>query len=110
MKHLYPCLQAKKYFAFMQRATLTVAFSLFILISFSQDFTFKSPSLDSGSAGKDGAVYRFANVASNVDALVTINARSSVLVSLDSIDVTSTGYDKAFQPFHRWSMQVDQVQ
>jgi hypothetical protein len=98
MKHLYPCLRAKKYFAFMQRATLTVAFSLVILISFSQDYSFRSPSLDSGNAGKDGAVYRFANVSGNVDALVTINARSSALVSLDNIDVTSTGYDKAFQP------------
>jgi type IX secretion system substrate protein len=100
MNPLYPfCQMAKKHFALnMQHATITVALLLISLFSFSQEYVFRNPSLDSGSAGNDGAVYRFPNVAANVDALVKINGRSSTLVTLDTVDVTSTGYDKAFQP------------
>ena len=66
--------------------------------SFSQGMVFQNPSLYAGVAGKDGAVYRFAGVKTNVDALLTINKRSSSQVTLDSVDMTSTGYGKAFQP------------
>ncbi len=48
--------------------------------------------------GADGAIYRFPSVQSGVDALVKINGRSSTLVKLESIDLTNTGFDKAFQP------------
>jgi hypothetical protein len=110
MKHFY----SKNFYKTIPQVILTVAFLFQFLFSFSQDgnggngndgngktaleYIFSNPVLESGVAGQDGAVYRFSNVSNNVDALVTINARSSSLVTLDSVDVTSTGYDKAFQP------------
>src|SRR5882724_1896588 len=63
-----------------------------------QGLIFKNPVLLSGTDGQDGAVYRFPNVTSNVDALLKINGRSSSSVKLISIDLTSDGWDKAFQP------------
>ncbi|HLK27422.1 MAG TPA: hypothetical protein VKT28_02490, partial [Puia sp.] len=97
MKQLYP-FRKKNVFAILKHAALTVAFLFVTMISFSQGLIFKNPALESGTAGSDGAVYRFSNVTSSVDALVTINGRSSNLVTLDTVDVTSTGWDKAFQP------------
>jgi len=97
MKQLYPP-QKERTFISIKHATITVAFSFITMISFSQGLTFKNPTLASGTAGSDGAIYRFPNVTTNVDALVTINGRSSSLVKLDTVDVTSTGFDKAFQP------------
>lgn len=97
MKQLYPTQKERK-FRSIKNATLTVAFSFITMMSFSQGLIFKNPTLASGTAGSDGAVYRFPNVTTNVDALVTINGRSSGLVTLDTVDVTSTGFDKAFQP------------
>jgi hypothetical protein len=97
MKQLYPS-QKEKVFISIKHATITLAFSFITMISFSQGLIFKNPALASGTAGSNGAVYRFSNVTSNVDALVTINGRSSSLVKLDTMDVTSTGFDKAFQP------------
>lgn len=63
-----------------------------------QGLIFKNPVLISGTAGNDGAIYRFPLVAANVDALVQINGRSASSVKLLSIDLTSDGWDKAFQP------------
>ncbi|HVM87705.1 MAG TPA: T9SS type A sorting domain-containing protein [Puia sp.] len=75
-----------------------MALSVFVTVAFSQGLVFKNPVLVSGAEGCDGSVYRFSNVTTNVDALLTINGRSSSLVTLDTVDVTSTGWDKAFQP------------
>ena len=83
---------------FFKNATLTVAISFAAMNSFAQGLTFRNPALVSGIRGSDAAVYRFSNVTSSVDALVTINGRSSNSVTLDSIDVVGTGWDKAFQP------------
>jgi Secretion system C-terminal sorting domain len=63
-----------------------------------QGLVFKEPKLISGSAGVNNAVYRFAKVATNVDALVKINGRSSAIVSLVSIDLEDLGHNKSFQP------------
>ena len=52
----------------------------------------------SGSAGANGAVYRFQGVTEGVDALVTIVGRKNNNVQLSSIDINTTGYDNAFQP------------
>ena len=60
---------------------------------------FCNPVLVSGTDKADGAVYRFSNVTKTLDALVTINGRSSCQVTLDTLDVTSTGSNRAFQPF-----------
>jgi hypothetical protein len=62
------------------------------------NLSFTNPSLYSGTAGNDNAVYRFPSVNNNLDAFVKINGRSSTLVSLVNIDLTSTGFNKAFQP------------
>lgn len=97
MKQLYPTQKERTLFL-IKRATVTVIFSFITMVSFSQGLIFKNPTLASGTAGSDGAAYRFPNVTTNVDALVTINGRSSNLVTLDTVDVTSTGFDRAFQP------------
>ncbi|MBL7742849.1 MAG: T9SS type A sorting domain-containing protein [Chitinophagaceae bacterium] len=60
--------------------------------------SFTNASLYSGQAGTVGAIYRFPSVNSNLDAFVKINDRSSSLVKLESIDLTNTGFSKAFQP------------
>jgi len=60
---------------------------------------FQSPTLISGVAGQDGAVYKFSQVTSGVDCLVKINGRSNALVSLLSMDISGSGWaGKAFQP------------
>lgn len=63
-----------------------------------QGLVFKNPALQSGSAGQVNAIYRFPSVMTNVDALVKISGRSSNQVKLESIDLTNTGWDKAWQP------------
>lgn len=63
-----------------------------------QELVFRNGRLYSGTDKADNAVYRFSNVTTGVDALVKINGRSSSLVKLESLDLSSTGWDKAFQP------------
>ncbi|HYF31925.1 MAG TPA: T9SS type A sorting domain-containing protein [Chitinophagaceae bacterium] len=64
----------------------------------SQELIFKDPVLESGSAGQNGAIYRFGDVINGVDALVEIKGRSSSSVVLENIDVPNEGWGKAFQP------------
>ncbi|HYF31926.1 MAG TPA: T9SS type A sorting domain-containing protein [Chitinophagaceae bacterium] len=59
---------------------------------------FRNGSLVSGTAGANGAIYKFPNIGDNMDARVKIAGRSNALVSLVNIDVTDMGHDKAFQP------------
>lgn len=66
------------------------------------ELVFNNPSLESGTAGNDGAVYRFPTVSTNMDALLTIKGRSSAAVALNNIDLPSMGQDKAFQPQVRY--------
>lgn len=66
--------------------------------TFSQELVFKSPDLESGTAGQNGAVYRFEDVITGIDALVEIKGRSGSNVVLESIDVNDQGWSKAFQP------------
>ena len=63
-------------------------------------FSFSSYSLESGTALSNGAVYRFSNVTTGVDALVTISAVTSG-ITLRNIDRTIDGYGEAFQPEYR---------
>ena len=63
-----------------------------------QGLEFKDGSLVQGNDGQDGAVYKFPNVAPNVNGFIKIASRSSSAVKLSSIDLTSTGFNKAFQP------------
>jgi hypothetical protein len=62
------------------------------------ELVFSNSTLVLGTDGADNAVYRFPGVSTGVDALVKINGRSSSLVKLVSIDLTNTGFNKAFQP------------
>lgn len=59
---------------------------------------FKDPILIAGTAGANGAIYKFGKVTDKVDARVTIKQRSSSLVYLKNIDLKSSGFDKAWQP------------
>ena len=59
-------------------------------------FSFQNPTLESGTALTAGAVYRFPQVTTGVDALVRINAL--VNTTLNTLDITSTGEASAFQP------------
>lgn len=63
-------------------------------------FNFNSWSLHSGTALAAGAVYRFSNVASGVDALITVSTITSG-ITLRNIDRTADGYGEAFQPEYR---------
>jgi len=83
-------------------STLIVMFFICLLFTtntFAQDeLIFQNPQLISGTKGADGAVYKFSSVSSKEDALVTISGRSSPLVKLSNIDITNSGFAKAFQP------------
>jgi hypothetical protein len=62
------------------------------------ELIFRDPVLIKGTALKDGAVYRFPNAAKEIDAHVEIKKRSASNVVINNIDLTSFGWDKAFQP------------
>jgi len=79
-------------------AVVFVSFGSFAGTNNGGELIFRNPVLASGTAGADGAIYRFSNVATGLDALVKINGRSSSLVTLVNIDLSNTGFDKAFQP------------
>ena len=64
----------------------------------STELVFKNSYLLSGTALQDGAKYVFPNVTSGVDAVLTIVGRTDANVVISNIDITSTGWDKAFQP------------
>lgn len=85
-----------------KKMILFILFILLAVISFAGSgggvLTFRNPTLESGTAKSVGAVYRFPQVDSDFDALVKIKGRSSSLVYLVTIDMTSSGFDKAFQP------------
>ncbi len=69
-------------------------------------YKFNSYTLDSGSNNSVGAVYRFHNVHTNVDALVKVIAISSGMILRD-IDRTADGYGEAFQPEYKVSGVVN---
>ena len=78
--------------------TAVVAISLPATAQQSNELNFENSSLYSGNPGEDNAVYLFPDVNATMDAHVKIKGRSTTSVSLSSIDVTSTGFSKAFQP------------
>lgn len=102
MKPLYKSPKVKNMLPFELKLVpllLVLAVSICTSIqTFSQELVFKNPELDEGTAGQNGAVYRFPNVIAGVDALVEIKGRSSSSVVLESIDVPDEGWSKAFQP------------
>jgi len=66
--------------------------------NFIPELVFQNPVLVSGVAGQDGAVYKFSNVATDIDATVKVSARSAANVVLTNIDVANMGWSKALQP------------
>ncbi len=103
MKLLYPHPQFTSFISSFVKIIFAVLFLIAAGYSvanaqMSQELVFKNAVLKSGTAGQDGAVYRFPSVMSGVDALIKINGRSSSMVSLVAIDLSNTGFDKAFQP------------
>ena len=62
------------------------------------ELQFKNPVLKRGQANKQGAVYRFSNVTPGIDAEVELKKFSSSKIVMQSIDLASMGWDKAFQP------------
>ncbi len=63
------------------------------------EMNFQNPVLESGTFGADGSTYRFSNISTGLDAVITITGRSDASVALSNMDTTgSIGYDKAFQP------------
>gem|GEM_PF-235810 len=103
MKLLYPSPKLNVFFLSLVKTVLIVIF----LVAYSytvanaqnaQELVFKNAVLQSGIAGADGAVYRFSSVMPGTDALVKINGRSSAMVQLVTIDLTTTGFEKSFQP------------
>lgn len=79
--------------AFTSMATIAGAQSTSI-----PELVFKNHTLETGVAGQNNAVYRFENVANNIDARVKIIGRSSSHVTIKSIDLDNTGHSNAFQP------------
>ena len=67
-------------------------------IGYGSILAFTNPTLLSGSAGQVGAIYKFPNVCSNVDAWIEITQLAGG-ATLSSIDNNSSGYNEAFQPF-----------
>lgn len=104
MKFLYPTPKLKVFvFSFLIKVTVAVlvlvaGFSSVVNAQTSQELVFKGAVLESGTDGADNAIYRFPTVMTGIDALVKINSRSSSMVRLVTIDLTGTGFDKAFQP------------
>ncbi len=100
--YIYP--QSAKLFLHRSMLRIILVFVILIgsLLSSAQELSFKDPELVSGTDKQDGAIYRFRNVITsggpNVDALVTINGRSSNQVKLLDIDKKTSGHNKAFQP------------
>jgi hypothetical protein len=102
MKQKFYTLNGNFFKAVLKKNLCALAFVLFAAMlapkAKAQGLVFKNPTLQSGSAGQVNATYRFPSVMTNVDALVKISGRSSNQVKLESIDLTNTGWDKAWQP------------
>jgi hypothetical protein len=62
------------------------------------ELVFMNPVLKSGTAKKEGAIYRFSNVTPGVDAEVKLKKFSSNDIVMNTIDNSSFGWSKAFQP------------
>ena len=80
--------------------TLTVSLftSILALCQAAPGLEFINPQLVSGIANKQGAVYRFANVTTGVDAEIKVKKVSRTDIVIANIDNSALGWNKAFQP------------
>ncbi len=77
---------------------LPLLFLLFTMAAHGQArYSFRNGVKITGTDRQVGAKYRFPNVQSGVDALVTITAITGGLI-INTLDGTSSGFDEAFQP------------
>jgi hypothetical protein len=87
--------------SFLKRGSSAIAcLFLFLpcLLTAQPDYSFKSATLQSGTALQTGAVYRFSNVKTGVDALVTITFISAGCTLSQFDNDGGAGYLDAFQP------------
>lgn len=104
MSNLYPKTKKLLYCLF-NALCVTVMILVAPVATMAQGLEFKDASLVQGREGYDGAVYKFPNVAPNVNGFIKIASRSSSSVKLTAIDLTSTGFNKAFQPHIAYKKQ-----
>jgi hypothetical protein len=62
------------------------------------ELVFQNPVLTSGTEKTEGAVYRFTNVTTNVDAELKMRKFSHSTIEIEHIDQPDAGWAKAFQP------------
>jgi Secretion system C-terminal sorting domain len=72
--------------------------SLTSLCQSGPELVFSNPVLVSGTANKQGAVYRFNNVTTGVDAQITLKKFSRTDIVMATIDNADLGWNKALQP------------
>ena len=62
------------------------------------ELSFVNPVLKSGTANKEGAVYRFSNITTGVDAEIKLKKFSRNDIVMKNFDNSALGWNKAFQP------------
>ncbi|RYZ51968.1 MAG: T9SS type A sorting domain-containing protein, partial [Chitinophagaceae bacterium] len=62
------------------------------------ELSFTNPVLKSGTAKKEGAVYRFSNITDGVDAEIKLKKFSRSTIVMNNFDNSTLGWNKAFQP------------
>lgn len=77
---------------------LAAVIGLFAQAQTAPELVFRNPVHKSGTAFKEGAVYRFANVTSGVDAELKLKKFSRNDIVMQAVDLGSLGWDKALQP------------
>ncbi len=85
----------------MKTFLLSLVAAFITLAAFSQsgpEIVFTNPVLVQGTANKQGAIYRFSNVANGVDAQIKLKKFSRNDIVMATVDNSALGWDKAFQP------------
>ena len=85
----------------MKTLLLFVATLIISLTAFCQsgpELIFENPVLVNGTANKQGAVYRFSNITTGVDATIKLKKFSRNDIVMPTVDNSVLGWSKAFQP------------
>lgn len=105
MKTLYPMPTAIIVLPDINKQARLLLATLLLLVLFLNtkaqvipELVFRNPALIKGTAGQNGAQYRFANAATGIDAILEIRKRSANNVVVRNIDLAGQGWDKALQP------------
>lgn len=76
---------------------LMIFASLFLTLPAFSQLVFKNPAITNGDGKNPGTIYRFSQVNTGIDALVSIDSLIGG-ATLDEIDQKGVGYEEAFQP------------